>query len=82
MPHPNFLSVKKLCNRTERNVKAVGGKIININVQTICIHGDDERAVQFSERIHPSVVWDYCVNLDSIRNLYAPSRTSHICTRT
>ncbi|PEE44823.1 5-oxoprolinase subunit PxpA [Bacillus pseudomycoides] len=36
----------------ERNVKAVGGKIINIDAQTICIHGDGERAVQFVERIY------------------------------
>ncbi|PDY47234.1 5-oxoprolinase subunit PxpA [Bacillus pseudomycoides] len=36
----------------ERNVKAVGGKIINIDAQTICIHGDGERAVQFAERIY------------------------------
>jgi len=36
----------------ERNVKAVGGKIINIDAQTICIHGDGEHAVQFAERIY------------------------------
>ncbi|PEI96366.1 lactam utilization protein LamB [Bacillus pseudomycoides] len=36
----------------ERNVKAVGEKIINIDAQTICIHGDGERAVQFAERIY------------------------------
>lgn len=36
----------------EGNVQDVDGNHVSINAQTICIHGDGERAVQFAERIY------------------------------
>ncbi|MBY0597510.1 5-oxoprolinase subunit PxpA [Bacillus bingmayongensis] len=36
----------------EGNVQAVDGNHVSINAQTICIHGDGERAVQFAEKIY------------------------------
>ncbi|WP_243522947.1 5-oxoprolinase subunit PxpA [Bacillus pseudomycoides] len=36
----------------EGNVQAVDGNHVSIHAQTICIHGDGERAVQFAEKIY------------------------------
>ena len=36
----------------EGQVYAVNGKKVAVQAQTICLHGDGEKAVQFAERIY------------------------------
>ena len=36
----------------EGYVKAVHGEKVAVQAQTICLHGDGEKAVQFAERIY------------------------------
>lgn len=36
----------------DKTITAVNGDIINVNSQTICLHGDGKQAVQFAEALH------------------------------
>ncbi len=36
----------------EGHVYAVNGEKVAVQAQTICLHGDGEKAVQFAERIY------------------------------
>lgn len=40
----------------EKKVTATTGKIIPINAETICIHGDGKHAVRFAEQIHKAIL--------------------------
>jgi UPF0271 protein len=35
-----------------KTITAVNGEVINVNAQTICLHGDGKQAVQFAEALH------------------------------
>jgi len=37
---------------TRGRVESVSGKLINITAQTICLHGDNEKAVIFAKELH------------------------------
>ena len=40
----------------ERTVSTLSGKIIPINADTVCIHGDGKHAVEFAKRIHETLM--------------------------
>ncbi|WP_459502625.1 5-oxoprolinase subunit PxpA [Bacillus sp. C1] len=57
------IAIEQVLQMVKRGeVKTVGGKTINIDAQTICIHGDGEHAVQFVERIYRTLqLNDICI---------------------